>query len=179
MVTGSRDTTTVATQALYLLNDPFVRRQSLALAERLLEQTELDDAGRVDLAYRLTLGRPATAAEIERAKSYLADYESAARELVAFDAACAEPRPSAVVAAVDADTTPKAAAKRPVPPVNPDEVDAGGSTGQGRSHRGGRSRRPPPGPASARRCSGPPSSVISSKIEVQMIFIQSSDQSVS
>ena len=36
MVTGSRDTTTVATQALYLLNDPFVRRQSLALAERLL-----------------------------------------------------------------------------------------------------------------------------------------------
>ena len=36
MVTGRRDTTTVATQALYLLNDPFVRRQSLDLAERLL-----------------------------------------------------------------------------------------------------------------------------------------------
>ena len=32
MVTGSRDTTTVATQALYLLNDPFVRRQALDLA---------------------------------------------------------------------------------------------------------------------------------------------------
>ena len=29
MVTGSRDTTTVATQALYLLNDPFVRQQAL------------------------------------------------------------------------------------------------------------------------------------------------------
>ena len=56
MVTGSRDTTTVATQALYLLNDPFVRRQSLALAERLLARTDLDDAGRVDLAYRLALG---------------------------------------------------------------------------------------------------------------------------
>ena len=57
MVTGSRDTTTVAPQALYLLNDPFVRRQSLALAERLLDRTDLDDDGRVDLAYRLTLGR--------------------------------------------------------------------------------------------------------------------------
>ena len=60
MVTGSRDATTVATQALYLLNDPFVRRQSLALAERLLRHERRDDAGRIDLAYRLTLGRPAT-----------------------------------------------------------------------------------------------------------------------
>ena len=32
MVTGDRDTTTVASQALYLLNDPFVRSQSRALA---------------------------------------------------------------------------------------------------------------------------------------------------
>ena len=47
MVTGSRDTTTVATQALYLLNDPFVRQQALTLAEPLLPATEtLDDAGR-------------------------------------------------------------------------------------------------------------------------------------
>ena len=66
MVTGSRDTTTVATQALYLLNDPFVRRQSLDLAERLLGRTDLRRRRRVDLAYRLTLGRPATRAEIER-----------------------------------------------------------------------------------------------------------------
>src|SRR5206468_3098348 len=79
MVTGSRDTTTVATQALYLLNDPFVRQQSLALAERLLRRSELDDAGRVILAYRLTMNRPATAKEIERARGYLAEYEAAAR----------------------------------------------------------------------------------------------------
>jgi len=37
MVTGSRDVTTVSPQALYLLNDPFVREQSKALAERLAE----------------------------------------------------------------------------------------------------------------------------------------------
>src|SRR5436305_6204043 len=60
MVTGSRDATTVATQALYLLNDPFVRRNALDLAERLLRETQLDDAARVDLAYRVTLARPAS-----------------------------------------------------------------------------------------------------------------------
>jgi hypothetical protein len=74
MVTGSRDTTTVATQALYLLNDPFVRQQSLALVGRLKDS----DDSRIAQAYRLALGRPACAAEVERAKHYLADYEAAA-----------------------------------------------------------------------------------------------------
>jgi hypothetical protein len=78
MVTGSRDTTTVATQALYLLNDPFVREQAEALAQRVVGHSNLSDAERVTLAYRLALGRPATAGEIERATGYLADYESAA-----------------------------------------------------------------------------------------------------
>src|SRR5206468_4852856 len=76
MVTGRRDTTTVATQALYLLNDPFVRRQAQALAERVLQRADLGDAGRVQLAYRLTLGRAATAQEAERAQGYLAEYAS-------------------------------------------------------------------------------------------------------
>ncbi|MSQ94722.1 MAG: DUF1553 domain-containing protein [Gemmataceae bacterium] len=80
MVTGSRDTTTVATQALYLLNDPFVRQQSRELAQRVLGRKEIDDAGRISLAYRLTLSRPATPKEIERATSYIADYEAAASE---------------------------------------------------------------------------------------------------
>ena len=79
MVTGSRDTTTVAPQALYLLNDPFVRQQSLALAERLLSRTDLDDAGRIHLAYRLTLGRTATAKEIERVQELPGDYEAASQ----------------------------------------------------------------------------------------------------
>jgi hypothetical protein len=79
MVTGSRDTTTVATQALYLLNDPFVKQQATALADRLLRD-KLDDAGRIRLAYRLTLGRTATAKEIERTTSYLADYAATLAE---------------------------------------------------------------------------------------------------
>jgi hypothetical protein len=77
MVTGSRDTTTVAPQALYLLNDPFVRQQAQVLAQRLLGRTEHDDTGRLDLAYRLAVGRPATAKEIERAKRYIVDYAAA------------------------------------------------------------------------------------------------------
>jgi hypothetical protein len=72
LVTGRRDTTTVAPQALYLLNDPFVRQQAQLIAERLHRRTDLDDAGRINLAHRLTLGRNATAKETERVKGYLA-----------------------------------------------------------------------------------------------------------
>jgi len=78
MVTGSRDTTTVATQALYLLNDRFVRQLTSALAEGLLRRSKLDDRDRITRAYRLTLGRSATPKESERAQNYLADYEAAA-----------------------------------------------------------------------------------------------------
>jgi cytochrome c553 len=78
MVTGSRDTTTVVTQALYLLNDPFVRRQSLALAGRVLREKE-DDAARIALAYRLTLAREPAAKEVQRALAYLQDCEAVTR----------------------------------------------------------------------------------------------------
>jgi hypothetical protein len=123
MVTGSRDTTTVATQALYLLNDPFVRRQSLALAERLLAKSGTDDAGHVDWAYRLTVGRHATQTEIVRAKDYLAQYESALRDESAT-APAVVPRPtrSVEVASTDAQGAAEKTPKTPVPPQNPDEV---------------------------------------------------------
>ena len=80
MVTGSRDTTTVAPQALYLLNDPFVLQQSGALAKRLLDRTGLDDSARINLAFRLALGRSASEKEIAGAKFYLGDYEARIRE---------------------------------------------------------------------------------------------------
>jgi hypothetical protein len=79
-VTGSRDTTTVATQALYLLNDPFVRQQAEGLAKRVLANKKLDEPARVTLTYRFALCRPATANEIERATSYIRDYAAAASE---------------------------------------------------------------------------------------------------
>jgi cytochrome c553 len=80
MVTGARDTTTVAPQALYLLNDPFVRTESQALAAQLLAATQLSDAERIDRAYRLVFGRPARGTETARAADYLADYTVAVND---------------------------------------------------------------------------------------------------
>ena len=57
LVTGRRNTSTVATQALFLLNHAFVREQAQAAARRLLKEPARDDAARIDRAYRLTLGR--------------------------------------------------------------------------------------------------------------------------
>lgn len=77
MVTGNRDVTTVATQALYMLNDPFVRRHSLNLSRRLLNKETADEATQVNEAYRLLAGREATPAETARAIEFLAAYEAA------------------------------------------------------------------------------------------------------
>jgi uncharacterized protein DUF1553/uncharacterized protein DUF1549 len=79
MVTGSRDTTTVATQALFLLNDPFVRQQALAMAKHLLPDSEADVVARVQAAYRLALSRAATPKETDRAVQYIAEFAAEAR----------------------------------------------------------------------------------------------------
>jgi cytochrome c553 len=113
LVTGRRDVTTVPGQALYLLNAPFVRRQSLALAERLLADKAADDAGRVREAYRLALGRAPTEREVQRALAYLADYENEARGWLA---ATPPPKPKPTQ-----PTKPKAPQ-----PANPDEIDQTG-----------------------------------------------------
>ncbi|MBL8796994.1 MAG: DUF1553 domain-containing protein, partial [Planctomycetia bacterium] len=55
VTTGRRDTTTVATQALYLLNSPFVMEQAQHTARRLL--TLPDDTARVNELYRAALSR--------------------------------------------------------------------------------------------------------------------------
>jgi hypothetical protein len=118
MVTGRRDATTVATQALFMLNDPFVRRQSLNLAERLLGRDELDDHARVNLAFESTLGRRATAAEFDFVESYVSDYTLACGDRLAW---AAPAQPMAALSAVAANDNP-AETKKPAVPVNPDEV---------------------------------------------------------
>lgn len=129
MVTGSRDATTVAPQALYLLNDPFVVRQSLNLAERLLARTDLDDLGRIQAVYWLTLGRTASSPDLDRAVAFLARYEGDLRQLqaeaeatkqaeIAANTAAAAGPPDA--SAANAGMT-DATAKKPAPPVNPDQ----------------------------------------------------------
>jgi hypothetical protein len=79
MVNGARDNTTVAPQALYLLNDPFVRKQSIALARRVLDRKDLDDSARINELYRLALGRTATTEELSDASEFLKAFEAEAR----------------------------------------------------------------------------------------------------
>jgi cytochrome c553 len=70
LVIAARDTTNVPSQALFLMNNTFVREQAAALGRRLLA-APLDFPSRVNLAYYLTLGRPASPAEFQRAHQYL------------------------------------------------------------------------------------------------------------
>jgi hypothetical protein len=71
MVTGRRDVSTVAPQALYLMNHPFVRTQARFTAERLLSESHMTAANRIDLAYLMILGRPATETEVLLSQEFL------------------------------------------------------------------------------------------------------------
>jgi hypothetical protein len=60
---GARHVSTVPTQALTLLNNPFVLAEAGRFAARVERETR-DLPSQVDLAYRIALARPATQAEI-------------------------------------------------------------------------------------------------------------------
>ncbi len=72
-VTGKRDAGTVAPQALYMLNSPFVIEQSKKAADRLLSENHDSDTARVTRAYRLALGRAPTEGEQAVAARFLKD----------------------------------------------------------------------------------------------------------
>lgn len=72
MVSGRREHSLVPSQALFLLNHPFVREQAKAVAQRLLTQSDLRrDAERISWLYLLTLGREASPREREVALAHL------------------------------------------------------------------------------------------------------------
>ena len=73
---GSRQTSTVAPQALFMMNSQLVSQQTRAMADRLLEQ-KFDDRQRIDRAYRRALGRRPTKTEINRALEFLGRAEQA------------------------------------------------------------------------------------------------------
>ena len=67
-VTGKRNVSTVAPQALYLLNSPFIMEQASAAAARsLAEHPTLDDEQRIDTAFRDALGRGPSEREAQTA----------------------------------------------------------------------------------------------------------------
>jgi Protein of unknown function (DUF1553)/Protein of unknown function (DUF1549)/Planctomycete cytochrome C len=73
---GLRVPTTVAPQALFMMNDRLVLRCSEAMARRLLERPGLDDAGRIRHAYLAAYGRPPVEKEIARASESLRRFGS-------------------------------------------------------------------------------------------------------
>jgi len=86
VLNGGRDTTTVAPQALFMMNGPIVLAESRALAEALLgggfedsamDAAAIDDAGRVRTAYLRCFGRAPAEEELARALEFVARYEQA------------------------------------------------------------------------------------------------------
>ncbi|MDC3225068.1 DUF1553 domain-containing protein, partial [Mariniblastus sp.] len=71
LVTGDRNTSTLPTQALFLMNDPEVIRSSTKMADKLLAMAEIDDVERVRVAYLSAIGRQPTPAEIQAVEEYL------------------------------------------------------------------------------------------------------------
>ena len=71
LVTGRRSLSTVAPQALFMMNHPFVRAQAKLTAERLLGDSQPNEAQRIDYAYLRILGRHPTAAEIALSEEFL------------------------------------------------------------------------------------------------------------
>lgn len=75
---GRRDTTTVAPQALFLMNSDLVLKQTRELTRQLLADAASDDRGRVTQLYLRVLGRPPRTTETDRALAFLEKYADAA-----------------------------------------------------------------------------------------------------
>jgi len=74
LVTGKRDETTVPTQALFMLNSPFIRQQSLTLADHLLAEQHASDSDRIREAYELIVGHNPTQQDTARVTAFLVHY---------------------------------------------------------------------------------------------------------
>jgi hypothetical protein len=74
-VIGRRNVSTVAPQALFLMNQPFIMEQAELAAKRLTPGSDLD---RITHAYRLTLGRSPTPGEVAAIQKHLSSFRSSA-----------------------------------------------------------------------------------------------------
>lgn len=85
MVVGRRNVSTVPTQALYLMNSPFVMNQARQAAELALQQKRLQETERIDRAYRTALGRLPTARERQLVLTYLGGAATPEQRLAAWE----------------------------------------------------------------------------------------------
>ena len=91
VVNGKRATTTVASQALFLMNSPLVMECAYEMAQRLLAASEMDDAARVDRAYKIALGRSPDPGELVKSLAFLKRYERVSKAVGSVSGA-SEPR---------------------------------------------------------------------------------------
>ena len=74
-MSGKRQLTNVATQALFWLNSEFLSDRAAHLAQTVLASKAVDDSERVASLYRRILNRPATPEEVTAAQQYLANFK--------------------------------------------------------------------------------------------------------
>lgn len=71
--TAQRDVTTVATQALFLMNAQFVREQARGVSQQVLDASDAEEE-QIEHAYLLILNRPPTPNEKSLATNYLTEF---------------------------------------------------------------------------------------------------------
>ena len=69
---GNRDVTNVPSQSLIIMNDPFVARQAEIMAKKVLSAGELSFDERISWIYIRAFSRPPSAAEMSKAKGFIA-----------------------------------------------------------------------------------------------------------
>ena len=88
-IVEKRIDSTVAPQALFLLNHPFVLSQVQCLVQRLEREAPADDRGRIEWLYRLLYARPPTAGEVEAGLASVSpDSSSASTKTDAWNQYC-------------------------------------------------------------------------------------------
>jgi hypothetical protein len=87
-IVEKRVDSTVAPQALFFMNHPFVLAQAAALRERLERECAGADSGRIDWLYRRLFARPASTEEISIGLAALARAEVAANPQGAWEQYC-------------------------------------------------------------------------------------------
>jgi hypothetical protein len=75
---GERISTTVPTQALAMMNSPFVRQQAERLAQRIRPAPEVPLPAAIDNAYQIVFSRIPAAAERERMLAFIEQQRQAA-----------------------------------------------------------------------------------------------------
>ena len=71
--TAVRDRSNLATQALYLLNSPFVAERAASFGKR-IEAAAADDNGRVRFGFETAYGRTPSASELRDTEAFLQRY---------------------------------------------------------------------------------------------------------